>query len=86
DTALDNIHLLGDPLWRQVALFAKEQQTPQFSVRQIKTVALVLHPFLTAQIQPVHQALKLFQLIRGNLIINVTGGFIIHGVNDITEY
>jgi hypothetical protein len=29
--------------------------------------------------------LKLFQLIRGN-IINVAGGFIIHGMNNITEY
>jgi hypothetical protein len=36
-------------------------------------------------IQPVYQALKLFQLIRGN-VINVTGGFIIHGVNNITDY
>ena len=84
DAALDDIHLLGDPLWRQVALFAKEQQTPQFSIRQIKPVALVLHPFLTALIQPVYQALKLFQLIGGN-VINVTGGFIIHGMNNITD-
>jgi hypothetical protein len=85
DAALDDIHLLGDPFWRQVALFAKEQQTPQLSVRQIKPVALVLHSFLTALIQPVYQALKLFQLIRGN-VINVTGGFIIHGMNNITDY
>ena len=85
DAALDDIHLLGDPLWRQVALFAKEQQTSQLSVRQIKPVALVLHPFLTALIQPAYQVLKLFQLIRGN-IIKVAGGFIIHGMNNITEY
>ncbi|MDP4857659.1 MAG: hypothetical protein NWR42_09620, partial [Desulfobacterales bacterium] len=79
------IHLLGDPLWRQVALFAKEQQTTQLSVRQIKPVALVLHPFLTALIQPAYQVLKLFQLIRGN-IIKMAVGFIIHGMNNITEY
>ena len=85
DAALDDIHLLGDPLWRQVALFAKEQQTTQFGVRQIKPIALVLHPFLTALIQPVYQALKLFQLIRGN-VIKVTGGLIIHGVNHIIDY
>lgn len=85
DAALDDIHLLGDPLWCQVALFAKEQQTTQFGVRQIKPVALVLHPFLTALIQPAYQALKLFQLIRGN-VIKVTGGLIIHGVNRNIDY
>jgi hypothetical protein len=84
DAALDDIHLLGNPFWRQIALFAKKQQTPQFSVRQIKPVALVLHPFLTALIQPVHQTLKLFQLVRGN-VIQVIGGPIIHGVNYIAD-
>jgi hypothetical protein len=57
--AFDNTHFQRDALGGQVSFFPEKHQAPQFSVREVKTLALILHALLATLKQFRYKILKL---------------------------